>query len=318
MTVSRPTGKANSAQTYIKSDAAGAPADAEISASGGLLVLGIQCFNTVDGILYTRSASGTWNANSTATGLATRRQGFASYIVWFDGVNYRADSLFGGTDYVKATALLAVQAAIDAITVGIVWVKAEVGTIGAPTLKTGVTIVQEEDSITTGITLWKISGGSGGNPGPHLTLKATTPEAGAGTSRSVIQAKDDQDKYAYSLEMGGADTRLKLYTWDGSTLRWRLGISQGPIATAVLQIADCNFNFIPTIAATTVIWTASLLQFLAPVAIQGTTFEVGPNGTPVDGTEASRSTFYGPDRGSADGEWLRINAFTHQDFRFVV
>ncbi len=44
----------NTLETYTKSDAPGAPTDAEIITAGGVPHVGIQCYNTVDGIFYER------------------------------------------------------------------------------------------------------------------------------------------------------------------------------------------------------------------------------------------------------------------------
>jgi hypothetical protein len=40
------------------------------------------------------------NTPAKAIDVAARRHVQASYVIWYDGVNYHADSMRGGTDYV--------------------------------------------------------------------------------------------------------------------------------------------------------------------------------------------------------------------------
>lgn len=177
-----------------------------------------------------------------------------------------------------------------------------------------------------GFELDKVSAGSGSNPGPNITLKSTTPETTVGTGRTVIQHIDDQGTIAHSVEMGGADKRLKLYTYDGSTLRWRLGVLQGAVGTAEVQISDANLDFFFNGAnPSRGLFSDSLFQFLAAMAIQGPApspsaglADIGPNGGIAGGSTAGRWRWYGTDRGDSNPEYMDIQSLATQDFRLTV
>lgn len=155
---------------------------------------------------------------------------------------------------------------------------------------------------------------------PFFDLEVTSPETLAGTGRMVMQTKDDQGTIAYSLEMGGGDQSIKLYTHDGSTLRSRLRVLRGAIGVSEVLIVEANLRLAPAAGGgtTTFYCTESQIQCLAPLILQGFFFDYGPNGTPSVGSEAARSRAYGTDRGDANPEFLDVQALTQQDFRVTV
>jgi len=160
--------------------------------------------------------------NANAQDVTERNQTPASYIVWFDGTNYHADSMTGMTDYSNVNAATAINAALSGMTSGgILFIKQNTYFITSPLyINSNTQIIAEHGTIfnDNGTVLGAVNGTDNlvglvmnANTGSGninieiggITFIGTPPNAGNSTYSNAIRTFGVSGLWLHDLTING-------------------------------------------------------------------------------------------------------------------